>query len=674
MKRIKSEEIQRTIQDHVRHRNITSHRSILADSKNINNSVIDMNLLALSDLSLIESSINDYYSFSLNSVWNPTELFDQFEKLNFFFLNEQNLIEKSHRNIILFACFVYICIDIILVEVNDCKSFIKKYSEELKKNINLDQEQELLLKSLKNFAENKDLTKSEIVNVNFDLDYEGPEEQIERIEMIKSEKIDFESEEATGSLNKKTLSDCFQKIRSQPSQITGACYFFTNDHSNEITSSSLSPNIEYLSFSTENSVINLHKLNRSLKISESKLKRQDTQALCGHSGAVFKSKFTHDSKFLISCGQDGFSYLWKIKDEPSLYPVCSYSAHTYPVWDVETFSQLNLFSTCSKDGKACLWSFDRLYPLRVYCGHQSDVNCVKFHPNGLYLATGSNDKTVRLWSVQTSEFVRLFSGHRSRIFSLAFSPDGNYLASAGEDQKIKVWDLRSGGMLKELKGHTNIVHGLKFDENSEVLCSGGLDKTVKFWDLHQKGLGLDPGRLMAKSPSNSSELIRSFSFNFDVYSIETDVQNVFYVSGARKPELTKFGTNSKNLDEEKKLNQSKTTPEQKQASQGHGKVVMNTRRRSGVTPNRPRVSNLNYDLNDDDLYERSIFFMSTFGSKPALSNFFRIIFSANFCCFSRFRFSFSRAISSASRIVTLQQTDRTMAAMIQTTTRHANEM
>lgn len=442
--------------------------------------------------------------------------------------------------------------------------------------------------------------------VSFDLEFDNDytEERIEKQHTIKSEKIDFEPG-IPGSISKKSLYDCFQKIRSQPSQITGACYFFTNDHLNEICSSSLSPNIEYLSFSTENSVINLHKLNKSLKISDSDLKKQSRQVLYGHSGPVFKSKFTHDSKFVLSCGMDGFSYLWRIKDEESLYPVCSYSAHTYPVWDVEAFSVLNLFSTCSKDGKACLWSFDRLYPLRVYCGHQSDVNCVKFHPNGLYIATGSNDKTVRLWSVQTSEFVRLFSGHRSRIFALDFSPDGNYLASAGEDQKIKVWDLRTGSMLKELKGHTNIVHALKFDKNSEILCSGGLDKTVKFWDLHQKGLSLDPGRLIAKSPTNSTELIKSYSFNFNVYSIETDVQNVFYATGAKKPEIKKIDKNfqCKILNEDKKINQSKITPEQKQTSYVQTNIVMNTRRRSGVTPNRPRVANLNYDLNNDDLYE-----------------------------------------------------------------------
>jgi WD40 repeat protein len=324
----------------------------------------------------------------------------------------------------------------------------------------------------------------------------------------------------------------------------------------------------------------------------SKNKNYFKELIGGHSGAVFKSKFTHDSKYLLSCGSDGLACLWdlgrldiqigeentqeseinsdekfesKIRSsffepyfsESSL--ACSYSGHLYPCWDIEIFSRLNLFSTSSKDATAKLWSFDRLYPLRVYCGHQSDVNCVKFHPNGSYLATGSSDKTVRLWSVQTSEFVRLFSGHRSRVFAVAFSPDGNYLASAGEDRKIKIWDLRSGGLFKEFKGHSDIVHALEFDNNSEVLCSGGLDKTVKFWDFHQKNISIEADLLKndlnssknsskySNSSSSSNELIRSFNVDFNVYSIGCDVQNVFYFTGARKPNKSVLNLENLNL-------------------------------------------------------------------------------------------------------------------------------
>ena len=179
-----------------------------------------------------------------------------------------------------------------------------------------------------------------------------------------------------------------------------------------------------VAFSNENSSIYLCKLNeknifkKSFDLKEKTLNDSDCfrELIGGHSNVVFKSKFTHDSKYLLSCSADNTVCLWDVEaTRPQNSLACSYSGHLYPVWDVEVFSQLNLFATGSKDGTARLWSFEHIYPLRIYCGHQSDVNALAFHPNGAYLATGSSDKTVRLWSVHTGEFVRLFSGHRSRV-------------------------------------------------------------------------------------------------------------------------------------------------------------------------------------------------------------------------------------------------------------------
>ncbi len=122
---------------------------------------------------------------------------------------------------------------------------------------------------------------------------------------------------------------------------------------------------------------------------------------------VYKTEFTHDSKYLLSCGADSLVCLWDVEKESlrnkiNHKNICSplvstYSGHQYSIWDIDIYSNLNLFLTASQDKTARLWSFDRVYPLRVYSSHYSDVSCVAFHPNGAYLATGSKDKTIRFW-------------------------------------------------------------------------------------------------------------------------------------------------------------------------------------------------------------------------------------------------------------------------------------
>jgi hypothetical protein len=110
MKRIKYEEIQNSIQNYVKQRNLSAslisaahllNETEIKKSKNsalthqifirkemLNNteqakletahSMTELNLMALNDLVLIESSINDYYSFTFNT-FSPEDYLNQFE-------------------------------------------------------------------------------------------------------------------------------------------------------------------------------------------------------------------------------------------------------------------------------------------------------------------------------------------------------------------------------------------------------------------------------------------------------------------------------------------------------------------------------------------------------------------------------------------------------------------
>lgn len=378
---------------------------------------------------------------------------------------------------------------------------------------------------------------------------------------------------------------------------------------------------------TENSTISLFKLRSDdiasiIEENEFKKKEDFYSELCGgHTGPIYKCKFTHDNNYLLSCGADYNACLWDVQWHDEFIPqpgvICRYSGHLSPVWDIDVFSQFNLFVTASKDTTARLWSFDRLYPLRIYTGHHSDVDCVAFHPNGAYLATGSSDKTIRLWSVQSGDFLRLFCGHKSRIYALAFSPDGKYIASGGEDRIVKVWDIKSGTLLKELYGHTDTVFSLSFDSTSTILSSGGSDRSIKFWDLN-----MNSSESSTKSDDSQNELLLcSVKLEHKIYTIYRDQKNVFYALGAvknkqenmknQKMQGDKAANVEMNIDEGSSAKLSKNpvvnTPTQefntRKKPLSQSSKSMSTRSASVNTP----VSNSsNVSLmfsNHDDLYE-----------------------------------------------------------------------
>jgi WD40 repeat protein len=401
------------------------------------------------------------------------------------------------------------------------------------------------------------------------------------------------------------------------------------DNNDCITNVSISPSISYIAGSNENSTIYLQKLKVIDKIDDdlhdsnmlnSKMLFNNNnnfhELIGGHSKSVYKTKFTHDSKYLLSAGADSTVCLWDVEKESLNVGniinhknvcsplVCTYSGHMYPIWDIDVFSNLNLFITASKDKTARLWSFDRLYPLRVYASHQSDVDCVAFHPNGAYLATGSSDRTIRFWSVHSGDCLRLFSRHNGSIYSVCFSPDGQYLASAGEDQVIKIWNIKTGTLFKELKGHTDVIYALEFDNSSSILCSGGLDKTVKFWNFNKSSESV-------QDDEQSNELIYSINLNFNVHNVYCDLQNVFYSTGVMKKvrELNIKMNDSLSESPSDVLSNNKILKTKLPVSQISNQ--MSTRRSSAT--NHQTIINTNSNLsntsssilfnNEDDLYE-----------------------------------------------------------------------
>ncbi len=75
-----------------------------------------------------------------------------------------------------------------------------------------------------------------------------------------------------------------------------------------------------IAISNENSSIHVYELNENKTIYTNSLKKKAKmietglyrELVGGHSSTVFKSKFTHDSKYLVSCGDDNTACLWNL--------------------------------------------------------------------------------------------------------------------------------------------------------------------------------------------------------------------------------------------------------------------------------------------------------------------------------------------------------------------------
>lgn len=82
MKRIKLEEIKNSIQNYMMQRNIRAKPCDKLSPNETNNTNDQPSIIGLNDLALIESSINDYYSYSsvVNTSKSTSDYLNQFNK------------------------------------------------------------------------------------------------------------------------------------------------------------------------------------------------------------------------------------------------------------------------------------------------------------------------------------------------------------------------------------------------------------------------------------------------------------------------------------------------------------------------------------------------------------------------------------------------------------------
>jgi hypothetical protein len=173
---VKSEDIKNSIQNYVIQRNLPLKNSL---KNNKNNSLTpldisshntdseslikkkvnqpqqfkmpdDLDLMILNDLTLIESSINDFYDFSFGSLSSVDQYKKQFEVIKTF-INTSNLNDLKS---FIFPIFVFICIDLIKHN-NNIIDFITEQSNQDDNNYN-----EMIINELKTFNNSKNELKN----------------------------------------------------------------------------------------------------------------------------------------------------------------------------------------------------------------------------------------------------------------------------------------------------------------------------------------------------------------------------------------------------------------------------------------------------------------------------------------------------------------------------------
>lgn len=209
--------------------------------------------------------------------------------------------------------------------------------------------------------------------------------------------------------------------------------------------------------------------------------------LAGHSGPVYSTVFSPDSRQLVSAGgnftEPGEFILWNTSDGVERL---RFRGHQGPVYCVAFSPDGKSLASAGSDGFVRIWNQEDGTELQAYAGHTHEVYCVLYSRDGQQLisAGGTADQPgeIIVRDVRTGKEQIRLEGHSGAVLSLALSNDGRKLASAGLDRVIRIWDLSKNELLHSLTGHTSRINSIVFSKDGRKLFSSSGDRTIRQWN------------------------------------------------------------------------------------------------------------------------------------------------------------------------------------------------
>lgn len=225
--------------------------------------------------------------------------------------------------------------------------------------------------------------------------------------------------------------------------------------------------------------------------------------LSGHSGYIFRLKWSPCGRFIASPSQDNTVFVWGVEGGR---PVQQLKGHLSEVNSVSWSPNGKKLATVSDDKTTCLWDVQTGKRLVQFTDHHDEINDVDWSPSGDQFATVSDDKRLIVYDVSKQKMIKEYSLHSHAIWSVSWSPDGKWVATCSDDETIRLTNIISGER-RLLRGHTSTVRSVTWFPDSKRIASGSRDSTIRLWNIDFPE--------EHKTFSGHSSLISSISVSYD---------------------------------------------------------------------------------------------------------------------------------------------------------------
>lgn len=167
--------------------------------------------------------------------------------------------------------------------------------------------------------------------------------------------------------------------------------------------------------------------------------------------------------------------------------LCKLGRHQGEIESVAIDPNSRYCVTCGQDGKVFVWVIKTARLAFALPPHTDFVTSIAFNDNGQWIATGSFDRTINLLNLATMKQPSKLRGHTSVIVGMAFLNELRLL-SADKDGGLIVWDIRNGKVIKRLSKMNDEITTMCISADKRFVFVGTKLGYIGFYDMQSMEL------------------------------------------------------------------------------------------------------------------------------------------------------------------------------------------
>ncbi|MCX6074194.1 MAG: hypothetical protein NTY39_07745 [Campylobacterales bacterium] len=138
--------------------------------------------------------------------------------------------------------------------------------------------------------------------------------------------------------------------------------------------------------------------------------------------------------------------------------------------------------TCGQDGKVFVWVIKTARLAFTMPPHADFVTSVAFNEKGQWVATGSFDRSINLLNLATMKQPLKLKGHTSVIVKMLFLPEARLL-SADKEGSLIIWDIKSGKILKRPEKMSDDISAMCISDDKQFVFVGTKLGYIGLYDM-----------------------------------------------------------------------------------------------------------------------------------------------------------------------------------------------